>query len=190
VWESYQRQVDKNHEFIHQKSLASSQEGLHSQIFATESNMDRIALKKRILAAGTKAQQAIINDFKSRIEELKSSGQQYADEQQDSGALSMSQASEEQINLMTEQLNMLEEEMDKLGRISADEIHDVVHLGSVVKTNHQQFFVSVSIERFKCEGQDYFGISTKAPIYKAMEGKSSGDRFEVNGRQFEIVDLF
>jgi transcription elongation GreA/GreB family factor len=152
--------------------------------------MEKITLKKRILAAGIKAQAAIINDFKSRLEELKSSGQQYADEQQDSGALSMSQATEEQINLMTEQLNMLEEEMDKLNRITTDDVHDVVHLGSVVKTNHQQFFVSVSIERFKCDGQDYYGISTKAPIYKAMESKSKGDRFEMNGRQFEIVDLF
>jgi transcription elongation GreA/GreB family factor len=152
--------------------------------------MEKTALKKRILAAGIKAQLTIINDFKSRIEELKSSGQQYAGEQLDSGALSMTQATEEQASLMTEQLNMLEEELDKLNRINAEEIHDVVHLGSVVKTNHQQFFVSVSIERFKCDGQDYYGISTKAPIYKSMEGKKKGDHFEMNGRQFEIVDLF
>lgn len=152
-------------------------------------NMEKVASKKQILEAGIKAQLSIINDFKSRIEELKSTGQQYASEQQDSGAQSMTEGTEQQASLMTEQLHMLEEELEKLHRIQPDEIHDVVHLGSVVVTNEQKFFVSVSLERFKCNGIEYFGISTKAPIYKAMEGKRKGDAFELNGRKFEIVDL-
>jgi transcription elongation GreA/GreB family factor len=153
-------------------------------------NMEKLALKKRILVAGIKAQTAIVNDFRSRIDELKATGQQYAGEQQDSGSQSMNADTEEQAHLMTEQLAMLQEELEKLERITLDAVHDVVHLGSVVKTNQQQFFVSVSIERFKCDNQEYFGVSTKAPIYKAMEGKRLGDKFEINGRQFEIVDLF
>jgi transcription elongation GreA/GreB family factor len=152
--------------------------------------MDKIATKKQILAAGIKAQLSIIEDFTSRIAELKSTGQQYASEQQDSGAQSMTQATEEQASLMSEQLAMLQDELEKLQRIHIEEIHDVVHLGSVVVTNQQKFFVSVSIERFKCDGVEYFGISTNAPVYKAMEGKSMGDHFEVNGRGFEIVDLY
>lgn len=151
--------------------------------------MEKIS-KKQILAAGIKAQTSIIEDFRTRIDELKSSGQQYASEQHDSGAQSMNEATEEQAGLMSEQLNMLEEELEKLHRINADENHDVVHLGSVVRTNQQQFFVSVSIERFKCEGQEYFGVSTKAPVYKAMEGKAKGDSFEINGRTFEILELY
>lgn len=152
--------------------------------------MEKIAAKKQILAAGIKAQMSIVNDFRNRIGELKSTGQQYADEQQDSGAQSMTADTEEQASLMSEQLLMLEEELQKLNRINPEEIHESVHLGSVVHTNHQQFFVSVSLERFKCEGQEYFGVSTKAPIYKSMEGKKKGDRFEMNGRQFEILDLY
>ena len=164
--------------------------GVPSHIFVFKGIMEKIAAKKLILAAGIKAQTSIVEDFRSRISELKSSGEQYADEQHDSGAQSMSADADEQASLMTEQLNMLEEELEKLGRISTEEVHETVHLGSVVVTNHQHFFVSVSIERFKCEGQEYFGVSTKAPIYKAMEGKSKGDKFEVNGRQFEILDLY
>lgn len=152
--------------------------------------MEKLAIKKKVLAAGIKTQQAIIEDFRSRIDELKATGQQYASEQQDSGAQSMTEDTEEQASLMTEQLNMLLDEMDKLGRIETDSVHDSVHLGSIVQTKDQRFFVSVSLERFKCDGADYFGISTKAPIYKAMEGKKKGDGFEVNGRQFEILDLY
>lgn len=152
--------------------------------------MENRVSKKQILEAGVKAQEAIINDFRSRIEELKSTGQQYASEQHDSGAQSMTEGTEEQAALMSEQLLMLVEEMDKLQRIQADDDHDNVHLGSVVLTDQQRFFVSVSIERFKCAGQEYFGVSTKAPIYKAMEGKLKGETFEVNGRAFKIVDLY
>lgn len=152
--------------------------------------MEKKATKEKILEAGIKAQQSIIDDFKSRIEELKSTGQQYASEQHDSGAQSMSEDIENQAALMSEQLQMLEEEMDKLHRIDPSEVHETAHLGSVVITEQQRFFVSVSLERFKVDGIDYFGISTKAPIYKAIEGKRQGDEATVNGRQFKILELF
>jgi transcription elongation GreA/GreB family factor len=152
--------------------------------------METKASKKQILEAGMKAQESIIKDFISRIDELKSTGQQYADEQHDSGAQSMTAGTEEQAGLMTEQLHMLQEEMDKLQRISSDEIHETVHLGSVVITKEQRFFVSVSIEKFKVNGVEYFGVSTKAPIYAAMEGKRKGESFDLKGRSFEILDLY
>ena len=152
--------------------------------------MEKRTSKTQILAAGVKAQESIVNDFRSRIEELKATGQQYASEQHDSGAQSMTEGTEEQAALMSEQLAMVEEELDKLIRIQTAEDHDNVHLGSVVVTEQQSFFVSVSIERFKCEGKEYFGVSTKAPIYKAMEGKKKGESFVVNGRSFKILDLY
>jgi hypothetical protein len=152
--------------------------------------MEKLALKKKVLDAGIKAQGAIIQDFKDRIAELKRSGEQYADEQHDSGAQSMTQETEDQVSLLSDQLQMLLEEMEKLERIETNEAHDVVHLGSIVITDKFKFFVSVSIERFKAGDEEYFGVSTLAPIYKAMEGKKAGESFEVNGNRFLITDLF
>jgi transcription elongation GreA/GreB family factor len=152
--------------------------------------MEKEATKKQIWEAGVKAQQSIIDDFQGRINELLASGRQYADEQHDSGALSMADDTENQAALMAEQLQMLQEEMEKLQRINPDETHESVHLGSVVVTEQQRFFVSVSLERFKADGVDYFGISTKAPIYAALEGKKQGDVAEVNGRSFKILELY
>jgi transcription elongation GreA/GreB family factor len=152
--------------------------------------MDKAAKKREILASGIKAQEAIVNDFRNRIEELKATGQQYAADQQDSGTQSMTQGNEEQAELMSEQLTMLVEELEKLHRINPNDLHEEVHLGSVVVTEKEKFFVSVSIERFKVAGLEYFGVSTKAPIYKAMEGKRQGETFEVNGRKFSILELY
>ena len=152
--------------------------------------MEKKTSKKQIWEASIKAQQTIIDDLRGRVEELKATGQQYASEQRDSGAQSMSEDTEEQAALMSEQLAMVEEEMEKLLRIDASQIHDIVHLGSVVVTEQQRFLVSVSVERFKVDGVEYFGVSTKSAIYKAMEGKKVGDTIEVNNRSFKIIDLY
>lgn len=152
--------------------------------------MEKKASKRQVWEAGIRAQEAIIADFRGRIDELRATGEQYADEQHDAGAHSMNQSGEEQAELMAEQLLMLEEEMARLRRIQPDEVHDTVHLGSVVITELQRFFVSVSIERFKVDGVEYFGISTKAPVYHAMEGKRKGESFVLNGRSLQILDLY
>jgi transcription elongation GreA/GreB family factor len=152
--------------------------------------MEKKASKKEIWEASVKAQQAIIDDLHNRVEELKATGQQYADEQQDSGARSMTEGTEEQAALMSEQLAMVVEEMEKLQRIDTASKHENVHLGTVVVTAQQRFFISVSVERFKVQGVEYFGVSTQSPLYKALEGKVLGDTVAVNNHSFKILDLY
>ncbi len=38
-------------------------------------------------------------------------------------------------------------------------------------------------------GSKIFAISTKAPIYKELEGKQKGDTFQFNGKEQEITGL-
>lgn len=149
----------------------------------------KTAMKNKVFEAALKAQSSIVNDFQTRIDELKLTDKQFADDQHDSGSLSMSAEVDEQISILTDQLQMVSDELDKLKRIDPEEAHETVHLGSVVVTDKERFFVSVSIERFKVGDQGYFGISTKAPVYHAMEGKKAGDSFEVNGNRFEILEV-
>ena len=67
---------------------------------------------------------------------------------------------------------------------------DTVRPGAVVVFNGRHFVVSVSTTRFDCEGQTYMGISTQSPVYKAIDGLQAGDSFTLNGRQFELDDVF
>lgn len=152
--------------------------------------MEKAALKKQIFEAALKAQSGIVQDFKTRIDELKASDKDSADVQHDSGEQSMHSEIDERISMLTEQYQMVKDELEKLERIDASLIHDTVHLGSVVVTNVERFFVSVSIERFKVGEVSYFGVSTLAPIYKAMEGRKAGDAFDLNGNHFEIKEVF
>lgn len=65
-----------------------------------------------------------------------------------------------------------------------------VEPGAVVKIAGRHFVVSVSTDQFCCDGNDYMGISTQAPVYKILEGKGTGDCCSFNGRDLRIEEIF
>ena len=64
-----------------------------------------------------------------------------------------------------------------------------VEAGAIVQLKDRNFIVSVLTSEFECDGVKLMGISTDAPIYKAMEGLEEGDEFEVNGKMHEILEI-
>lgn len=65
-----------------------------------------------------------------------------------------------------------------------------IEQGAIVKLFGCFFVVSVSTTRFKCEGVEYMGISTEAPVYKAIAGKKSGDICHFKGRDLVIEGVW
>lgn len=64
-----------------------------------------------------------------------------------------------------------------------------VEEGAIVKVDGRHFVIAVATARFECEGNCLMGISTQAPIFKAMEGKGAGETCSVNGRSFNIEEV-
>ena len=64
-----------------------------------------------------------------------------------------------------------------------------VEEGAVVRVGGRYFVIAVSTRKFEHEGLTLMGISAQAPIYRAMEGKTEGDTFTLNGREMEIEEL-
>lgn len=95
-----------------------------------------------------------------------------------------------QHELFSTQYKTTENMMLALEKIQPDKILDTVQFGAVVISDKQNIFVSTGMGKFESGGISYFGISSQAPIFKAMENKKAGSSFEVNGRQFEIKDVF
>jgi len=62
--------------------------------------------------------------------------------------------------------------------------------GAVVRLGDRWFVVSVSTAQFQHDEHTYMGISTQAPIYRAMEGLTAGERFEFRGRQVTVHEVF
>jgi hypothetical protein len=154
-------------------------------------SQERSALKSKILEQGIQKHQMVIDDFNQSIKEIMASGgsdeRTFASSQQ-----SLSNEAVDQANQIADQLQFAADEMKILRNMEStiQSLHETVQLGSVVVTDKDTFFVSVSIERFEVEGQPLFGLSMKSPLYKVMQSKKAGDSFTFNKRTYSIEDVF
>ncbi len=151
--------------------------------------MDKLAFKEKVLQAAKEKQQEIIQDLEAAIDRRKK-----ATEQDDQDMRDYFESTREEIleyvDHLADQLNIARSEMDLLDKLRVEKEHDQVTVGSVVVTDMMTFFVAVGLEDFEAEGEKFFGISTRAPIYKAMVGKKKGDRFTLMDQEHEIQDLY
>jgi hypothetical protein len=67
---------------------------------------------------------------------------------------------------------------------------DAVMLGSVVITDSQCFFISISLGEVKIQGKTYYAISTSTPLFKAMSGKKQGDSFPFRDKVHQILEIY
>ena len=61
--------------------------------------------------------------------------------------------------------------------------------GAVVKLSGRYFVIAVSTSKFSCRGRELMGISTMAPIFKAIEGARAGDTVTFNGKNVTVEDV-
>jgi hypothetical protein len=76
-----------------------------------------------------------------------------------------------------------------LNRIALAE-NNIVKLGSVVKTNVMNYFVSLSLGEIKTGGEKFIAISTNTPIYQLIAGKKKGETFSFRNQDVKILDVY
>ena len=149
-------------------------------------------LKKKMLDAAIEKQQELIEDFKKAIKDALTSVGAVNEEEMDLSQQGFNAEITQNANNIGVQLQFANEEMrllyDMLPTIAY--INETIQPGSVVVTDKNIFFVSASIEKFEVEGLTVFGMSTKSPIYKAMQGKRKGQKFSFNKEKYNITDVF
>lgn len=62
-------------------------------------------------------------------------------------------------------------------------------LGSLVKTDRQHFFLSISAGAFQESGETVFCISVGSPIGKMLLGKEKNHSFQFNGKDYFISEI-
>lgn len=153
---------------------------------------DKRVLRKRILETCIKNQQTLIDDFKLRIKGILETQGLGNEEAYDNNEMSQKNQASGEVSTLNDALSLANEEMSFLLRLkqSANDPHKVVGPGAIVITDKAVFFVSVSIERFSVDGETFFGISTKSPLYLTMKGLPPGSIFQHNGIIYEVIDIF
>ncbi|WBL24073.1 transcription elongation factor [Zunongwangia sp. HGR-M22] len=87
-------------------------------------------------------------------------------------------------------LSEAQEQKEELSKIDPEHKNNIIGLGSVVETDRNYYFISVPLGEINMEdGSQIFAISTKAPIYKELEGKQPGDKFTINDEEHEIKGI-
>ena len=64
-----------------------------------------------------------------------------------------------------------------------------VDSGSLVVTNLGSYYLGIAAGKVSVDGKDYFLISQASPIGQQLTGKSKGDTFKFNGREYEVKEV-
>lgn len=84
----------------------------------------------------------------------------------------------------------LQAEIDLLNGLDSIEANEEIQLGDVIETSMGTFFVAVPEEEFEIDGVKLRGISTDSPLFQALAGGKNGDKIDVNGNEFELVNSY
>ncbi len=77
-----------------------------------------------------------------------------------------------------------------LGTLADIGVSPTVRTGSLAVTDQGSFYIGISAGQLVVDGEIYFAISAVSPIGKLLLGKSVGDKFEFNGKGYEVQEIF
>jgi transcription elongation GreA/GreB family factor len=90
---------------------------------------------------------------------------------------------------LSQQLIEVEKQEAILNKISLNNINDIAHLGSLVITDHANYFMSVSAGAVDIGNRTFYCISLESPIGKLLLGKREGDVATFNDKKIKILEI-
>lgn len=96
---------------------------------------------------------------------------------------------QQEIDLSVTQLNELQKLQVVLDQVNPYLKSDKATLGSLVKTNFGDYYISISAGQLKLNNTTYYAISAASPIGAKLMGQTAGTGFELNGKKYEIKEV-
>lgn len=145
--------------------------------------------KKQLLQECTKILNAQMKAAKDAMDEAQRSANEHQGAMEDKFE-SFRENCQIQRDMYARQLDELITTQSILRRVNATKLNHDVSLGAVVFTESRKFFIGVSLGEIKLEGESYFAISGKSPLFKAMEGKAAGESFSFREKEIKILQIY
>jgi len=137
--------------------------------------------------------ESFVNKRLQTIEEALSSNQKALQAETKSSAGDKHETGRAMLQLEMEkasqQLIGVDEMKITLAKIDIFKQHNIVHLGSIVETDHFNYFLSISAGKLTTHEKDYFAVSISSPIGKRLLGKKTGEQFTFNGSTTKIIAI-
>lgn len=144
--------------------------------------------KARIHQACIEKQEKLIDSIKNR--ELELYNDTYNQNASASQTEDRKEGKTEFLEALGNELVFAQEELVYLNSIDASVESSIVGPGAVVATDQFTFFIGVSSENVEVDGESFFGISTKAPLYANMKGLEKGNSFQFNETKYLIKNIY
>lgn len=145
--------------------------------------------KEQILTKLNAAIDHKINDIKTSLEQVKEARdnetKSSAGDKYETGR-AMAQI---EMDKYQNQLDMALKMKKALAQIEPNRKSMHGEFGSLVLSNHGNYFISVGLGEIEVNAEKYFAISLASPIGKLCEGKSAGDTFVFRGKTVKIVEI-
>ncbi|MDX2303414.1 MAG: hypothetical protein NW226_11470 [Microscillaceae bacterium] len=87
-------------------------------------------------------------------------------------------------------LDRLALELDHLKKISASFKHEIVEPNALVVTDYGSFLIGVNQSKLIFEGQNYYGITTEAPLYQTIKDLKANDEFMLLQKKHKILAIY
>ncbi len=84
-------------------------------------------------------------------------------------------------------IHIMKETLAKMDVVNSS---DVARLGSVIKTDKANYFLSISAGQLVVDKDSYFAISVSSPIGKLLLGKKKNDVFSFHGNKIQMKEIF
>ena len=137
--------------------------------------------RKQVTLRHSKIKQTIANIEESLFEESKSS----SGDKHETGR-AMLQIDRENAG---KQLFEIEKLLEILKKIDIKTTSEYVRLGSLVRTDKFNYFLSLSLGTVTIENKDYRCVALNSPIGLLISGKKLGDGFNFNGEAQTILEV-
>lgn len=128
------------------------------------------------------AQQAINNAKESVNDDTKSS----AGDKHETGRAMAQLEQEKSAHQLSEALDLKK----LIEKINPETKTDSIQVGSIVKTNKANFFISVAVGKLETETEQYYAISIASPIGVKLKNLRKNDSFDMNGVVYKILEVF
>ncbi|PVY40201.1 transcription elongation GreA/GreB family factor [Pontibacter virosus] len=162
---------------------------LPDNVYTMMTLTQELELKKKLLQESTKLLNMQIQAAKEAMDEAQESANEHHGAIEDKFE-SFREACQIQRDMYARQLDELITTMGVLKRVNSTKENKEVSFGAVVMTELQNYFIGVSLGEIKIDGESFFAISGLSPLYKAMEGRTSGESFVFRDKTYKVLQVF
>ena len=147
-----------------------------------------LEFKKRVISEFIRKKEAMLKELKEDQQNQYESSQDddidFSDRAESPREQIMDEATQK-----TGAIDFLVKELEVLKSIQKDVVHDVVSLGSLVRSNVSYFLVGVAMDHFDFENKKIMGISMDSPVFMKMQGFKRKGEFHFGSTEYVILDI-